>query len=280
MLVFGANLTGFNILNYFARNADNILIGKVWGSGPLGLYSKAYSLLMLPINQINSPLSAVTISALSRLQNNPSRYLNYYRKSLSFVSHVTTPLIFAMACLSNELIHLLLGERWAEASSIFFVLSLAAIGQPISNSLGWVLISSGQTRRQLYWGLISSPIIVTGFVLGLRWGAFGVAVSYAVTTQILRIPSWWFVLRDSTVSLWDVFDSIWRSFFASIVMVVMMILVQTRLDTIDSMLRFFVVFFIGLFAYLSVVGLWSRAREEAFGPLKGIVLPSKKPSDV
>ena len=82
MLAFGGNLTGFNVINYFARNADNLLIGKFWGSGPLGLYSKAYGLLMLPLRQINAPLSAVAIPALSRLKDEPERYRNYYIKAV------------------------------------------------------------------------------------------------------------------------------------------------------------------------------------------------------
>ena len=55
MLSFGGNITAFNIINYFARNIDNILIGKVWGSASLGLYSKAYGLLMLPLIRLILP---------------------------------------------------------------------------------------------------------------------------------------------------------------------------------------------------------------------------------
>ena len=72
LLVFGANLTGFDIVNYFARNLDNILLGRFWGANVLGLYSKAYSIMMLPINQIRAPLNAVAIPTLSRLQNDPT----------------------------------------------------------------------------------------------------------------------------------------------------------------------------------------------------------------
>lgn len=37
MLSFGGHLTGFTVLNYFTRNFDNILIGRVLGSAPLGI---------------------------------------------------------------------------------------------------------------------------------------------------------------------------------------------------------------------------------------------------
>ena len=64
MLRFGGDIMGFDIINYFSRNLDNILIGRFIGAGALGFYSKAYALLTLPLLQINSPISAVAIPAL------------------------------------------------------------------------------------------------------------------------------------------------------------------------------------------------------------------------
>ncbi|MFC1560804.1 lipopolysaccharide biosynthesis protein, partial [Pseudomonadota bacterium] len=56
MVRFGGDILIFNTINYFSRNADNILIGKFWGAAPLALYDKAYSLLMMPVIQINGPV--------------------------------------------------------------------------------------------------------------------------------------------------------------------------------------------------------------------------------
>ena len=83
MLAFGRNLTGFAVINYFARNLDNLLIGKVWGSQQLGLYAKAYQLLLLPIDQINSPIGAVALPALSRLSDSPEKYRQAYLRIMS-----------------------------------------------------------------------------------------------------------------------------------------------------------------------------------------------------
>src|SRR4029453_14358411 len=59
MLSYGGGLTGFNVMNYFARNLDNALIGKFWGAAQLGIYSRAYQMLLMPMQQINAPLAAV-----------------------------------------------------------------------------------------------------------------------------------------------------------------------------------------------------------------------------
>ncbi len=93
MLAFGGNLTASNMLNYFSRNLDNILIGRVLGSSPLGIYSKAYGLLMLPIAQINGPMSSVLLPGLSRLQNDPPEYARLFLRAVQAIALVTVPLV-------------------------------------------------------------------------------------------------------------------------------------------------------------------------------------------
>ena len=80
MLEFGINVAGFNIINYFARNLDDILIGRFCGTMTLGLYSRAYSLLMLPITRICSPISSIAFPAMSKIQRQPEAYRAYYRR--------------------------------------------------------------------------------------------------------------------------------------------------------------------------------------------------------
>ena len=57
LLKFGGHLTGFSLLNYFSRNLDNILIGWKVGVQELGVYAKAYQLLLMPFEQINRACS-------------------------------------------------------------------------------------------------------------------------------------------------------------------------------------------------------------------------------
>jgi len=74
------HFAGFNILNFFSRNIDNVLIGKVSGEVALGLYGRAYNLMLVPISQINGAVSQVATPLLSRLIQDPQRYRNAYRK--------------------------------------------------------------------------------------------------------------------------------------------------------------------------------------------------------
>lgn len=216
MLAFGGHLTGFNFLNYFARNLDNILIGKVWGAQPLGFYSKAYGLLMFPLAQINAPVSAVAIPALSRLQDEPERYRNYYLKAISMIAFVTMPLVMFLIVMSNEIIYILLGPQWSEASRIFTFLGISALGQPIGNTAGWLYVSQGRTRDMLTWGMIGSSITVVAIVAGLPWGALGVAVSYTIFNWAAQPLFFWFLCRKGPVRARHIFKAVVPFLWASL----------------------------------------------------------------
>jgi O-antigen/teichoic acid export membrane protein len=215
MLALGGNITGFNALNYFARNLDNILIGRVWGSYQLGLYDRAYQLLLLPLQQINLPISAVAIPALSRLQAEPQKLRQFYLKALSIVGFLTFPLIILIIVLSEEIIEILLGSHWLGASLIFRLLAISAIVQPVCNTTGWLYISTNRTDRMFKWGLFASFAIVLSFFMGLPYGAKGVALSYAVVMLIQAPICIIYAIKGTAIKLADFWEAIYRVFVAS-----------------------------------------------------------------
>jgi PST family polysaccharide transporter len=225
MLAFGGNLTGFSVINYFSRNLDNMLIGKFWGSQQLGLYAKAYQLLLLPIDQINSPISAVAIPALSRLADSPERYREAYRRIMEKVAILTMPGIALMMATSDWMVRIVLGPQWMQASSIFALLGIAGLIQPIAGTAGWLMITQNRTRHMLQWGFIASSMIILSIVAGLPWGAIGVATSYSLTFFLVVAPLlFWFVGREGPVHIRDFYTTIAPAALAAIAVLVVLLL--------------------------------------------------------
>jgi O-antigen/teichoic acid export membrane protein len=216
MLMFGRNLTGFSIINYFARNLDNLLIGRFWGTVELGLYTRAYQLLMLPIDQINSPITAVAVPALSRLTDSPERYRSAYLRLIEKIALLTMPLMAFMIVCSQWVIQLLLGPSWAGVTGIFQLLAIAGFAQPICSTSGWLFITQGRSRDMLRWGMVGPPIIIVSILVGLPWGATGVALSYSVTFMCIITPAlFWFVGRSGPVGARHVFGAVIPMLIAS-----------------------------------------------------------------
>jgi PST family polysaccharide transporter len=210
MLHFGLDITGFQIVTYFFRNADKILLGRFYGSYVTGLYSRAYSLFMLPISQIRAPLVAVAIPALSNLQNEATRYARYYYKLTSFIAFVTMPLAGFLFVCSESIIRLLLGEKWMDANAIFKILAVSAFIQAVESTRGLTLISLGLSKKYLKVGIFISAVFVLAYVVGVPWGARGVALSYVIGDYLIMIPSLWYCFRGTPVSLVGFFRAISR----------------------------------------------------------------------
>lgn len=188
LMRFGANLTGFNLVNFFSRNADNVLIGRFAGMAALGFYDRAYKLLLFPIQNINQPLSQIMIPILSRVQDEPERLKRIYLEVNWALALLILPGIAAAGMQSEALIALLFGPQWAPTAPIFAWLALASFVQPVTGTNGWLFIAKGRTDWMLRLGLYSSLVTVAAFVVGLRWGAEGVAAAYALSAYVLRIP--------------------------------------------------------------------------------------------
>lgn len=209
MLRFGANLTGFNIVNYMARNLDNVLIGRVWGQNALGQYSKAYGLMLLPLNQVHQPLTRVAIPALSRLVDKPERYRNAYVKVINQIALVSMPLVAACMVSADWLVLVMLGPQWVEAGRIFSFLGFAALVEPVTSTVGWLFITQNRTREMFHWGLIGSGTTIAAIVAGLPYGAVGVAVAYSLTAVLIRTPVlFWFIARSGSVRARDLYGAI------------------------------------------------------------------------
>lgn len=199
MLRFGGNLTGFSTANYFARNSDNVLIGRFWGSQQLGLYNRAYQLLMLPINQLAAPLASVLVPLLSRLVDQPELYRKTYLRVVEKLALVTMPGMMFLVLTADWFIEVLMGPKWAAAAPLFAWLGLAGLLQPVANTTGWLFVSQGRTREMFRWGILGGGALVAFIVAGLPWGASGVATSYAIGSLLIFPILVWYVARSGPV---------------------------------------------------------------------------------
>jgi PST family polysaccharide transporter len=192
MVGFGGHLVGANIIAYTDRNADNVLIGWFWGAGPLGLYSRAYSLLMLPLRQINAPVTAVALPAFSRIQDDPERFARYYLRTMNLIMWFNAPLIGFLFIAAEPVITIVLGGQWREAAAVFQILAISALTQPLYKSVGLVFVSRGRADRLFKMTVYIFPVIVGSFLVGLPFGIKGVALCYSVTFQGTQLTLWGF----------------------------------------------------------------------------------------
>lgn len=185
LIAFGGNVAASYFTLNVCRSADNILIGWRLGAAPLGLYSKAYNLLMLPVRQISAPAGGVAIPAFSRIQDDPERFARYYLRAANLLVWLTAPIFGFLLVAAEPVIILVLGDQWRPAAPVFQILVISAFVQLFLESSIWVFVSRGMSNKLFKMTLIISPIIIGSFAIGLPFGIKGVALSGSLTLLII-----------------------------------------------------------------------------------------------
>ncbi len=193
MLGFGAGFSMFNVANFFSRNADNWLIARFSGMTALGLYDRAYKLMLNPLQQSIQPFSKVMVPVLSRLQDDGPVYASRYFETTFVILLLIQPPLVAATMFAQPAIIAVLGERWAGAGPIFFYLSLTSLHHAFTSTLGWLFISQGRGWDFAFLGVVGSIVTVTAFSIGVTWGPVGVAAAYAIADYAVRAPLAWFM---------------------------------------------------------------------------------------
>lgn len=206
-LSFGWNLITTQVIVYFSRNMNSIVIGSRFGAEVLGFYDRAFQLLMLPLNQINAPATTVALPVLSRLQDDREKYSAFIIRGQAVLVHLVVA-IFAYACAqAGLLIPLVLGMKWAGSASLFQILAIAGVFQAASYATYWVFLSKGLMRSNFLYTIISRVFLLGMILLGLNWGVYGVAVAYSVGLALLWPAGLWWVGRDSDAPVLAMFGN-------------------------------------------------------------------------
>jgi O-antigen/teichoic acid export membrane protein len=217
MIRFGGTATLNSLVVYTAYNLEKVLLGRFWGAEALGIYGRAYQLINIATENLNSASGAVAFAALSRLQDDRDRFKNYFLKGYSVVLALTLPITIACALFANDIISILLGPKWKEAIPIFQLLTPTVLVFALINPMWWLLSSTGLLGRSLKIALVLAPLVIAAYVIGLPYGPTGVAFAYSAVMTLWVIPHIAWCVHGTMISLQDLFRAASRPFFSAIV---------------------------------------------------------------
>ena len=187
LIPYSLNLTGAKTTTYWIRNSDNVLIGKFVGADQLGVYSRAYGLMLMPIRKIAGAICKVMLPALSKIQNDRPRIKRIYLRTLQVIAVLTFPISLGMMAVSDNFVLVLLGDNWLDVAPILQVLCVLGLTQSLGTTAGVIYQACGRTDLQFKWTIYASAITLLSFVIGLQWGALGVATSYVISSLVFLL---------------------------------------------------------------------------------------------
>ena len=181
---FGWNMVATQMVTYVGNNVDTVVIGVRFGATQLGIYNRAFQLVMNTANQLRTPITSVAVPILSRLQAEGARYWDFVRVGQVGLGYTIVVVLAFVIGASAPVTALLLGPPWAAAAPVLSLLAVAAVFQTLNSASYWVYISKGITGALFRYNLVSVTIKVACILIGSQWGVIGVAFGYAVAPML------------------------------------------------------------------------------------------------
>ena len=147
------HLVGFNVVNYLARNADYLLIGRVLGSTPLGLYTLAYRIMLQPLQSVSLVIGRVLFPAYSVIQDDDERLRRAYLRTVPLVATVTLPILAGIGLVAGPFVRVAFGAQWEGAIPVLVILVPVGMFQSVATTVGPLYQAKGRTDLMFRWGL-------------------------------------------------------------------------------------------------------------------------------
>ena len=218
LIRFSGNLFGFQSLNYFARNADTMLIGRYLGAVDVGWYNMGYRVMLFPLSTLSAVIARVLFPVLSRRQADIPAFASLYLKAVSAVAAVTAPLMAGVWVLRVPFVAVFLGPRWSPVADVLEWFAPVGLIQSVLTTVGLIYMATGNTRAMLLWGVFSSAATVAGMAVGLHWGFLGVARCYALVSLLLTYPAFAIPLKFIGLGFMDILGAVWRQLLTAVLM--------------------------------------------------------------
>jgi lipopolysaccharide exporter len=263
---YSINLSGFNIINYFIRNADYLIIGKFLGAEALGLYTLAYKVMLFPVANITNVISRVVFPIYSKLQDDHKQFRQIFKHTSFGISLITFPLMVGVIALHGHFINIFFEPKWEPVSLLLLILAPVGLLQSISVTTGSIYQAIGRTDLMFRWGIVIGSVTVVGFIIGTKWGVIGVAISYLITNVILLYPSIKIPFSLISLSVYEFLNNLKFVLISSIVMLGTLFVFLRLSDFLfqDQLIIFFTSAIVGLFSFILSIYFLEKEKIKNF----------------
>ena len=176
----------FNILNYFYRSIDKLLIGRYFGMAQLGYYEKSYRLMMMPLDNIANVITPVMHPLLSEYKDDISFIFNKYSTITRYFAYAGfTVSVICFFC-AKEIILIMFGTQWEASIPVFKILSLSIGIQLVQSAVGAIYQSTGHVKQLFEAGLLAFICMV-------------IAITAGIISKQLTILAWYILAAFTTI---------------------------------------------------------------------------------
>jgi PST family polysaccharide transporter len=203
------------MVGFATRNLDNILVGKYMGSAQLGVYSRAYQFLLLPVKNISGIITKVLFPAFSQIQDEKERVLNIFTNSVWLISNLVAPFMLCFYFCADAFTMLVLGHKWAEVIPLLKIFALTGFIQSVGTLVGSVFNSQAKTKLHFAINLVSSIATLIIITVALNFNIIILAWGITLISFLILVVNYYYVARILETSLAHLLKKLSVSAFSS-----------------------------------------------------------------
>ena len=210
----------FSLMIQARERADSMVIGYLFGTTSVGLFSVGAELGSLPTSEVTEPLNRALFSGFVAGHHKGEGPATMFLSATGLGLLVTLPMGMGISMLADPMVRLTLGERWIDAVPIIELTALASTVTVFSYVSGALLNAIGLPRLNFYLLLASVAmrfplLLLLMHFYGLPGAAAAIAISLA-TDQVLFL---WFTLPKIGVSARHLATVTWRPLVGTAAMI-------------------------------------------------------------
>ena len=206
---FSMYLTFNNIANYFVRNIDYLIIGKLFSADVLGQYSIAYKILLFPMKNVTSRIQSVAMPMLAKLDIRSVNFKNKYFMIIGLISFITLPMMGLIALTAPDWVPLTFNHKYNLLVPMIMILSAVGAFQSLVSPVGALYILKESTKLMFHNSVVVSIVISIAFLLSSLTRQINVVlITYAVTWLVIVLPI-------SMYRIYKVYDMKLTTFFVT-----------------------------------------------------------------
>ena len=193
------------VLNKVFVKIDVLIIGKIFHASALGFYQRARSFEQMVIQYSSGSMMEVLFPLFCQIQTDTGRLKNLVLKALNALSLVVFYLLGVLYLCADNIIVVLLTEKWLVSAVYFKILLLGGYAYPFSSLLINIISSRGNSKDFLKLAAIRKIMVAVNLIIGFNFGISGYLYGFALVRAIslvlniiyagkeLKTPFIWFV---------------------------------------------------------------------------------------
>lgn len=268
---FGKWILANSIVLFITTQGDDIIVGKIFAAGSLGLYQIAYRLSNMPTTEITHVVSQVTFPAYSKLQDKLNQLKRAFLKTLELVTTFSFPIGAGIFILSPEFIELFLGSKWMPALPLIRVFCILGILRSIVANLGSLYRATNNPNIEFKVTLISTLskfMLIFAFLKWVKWDVLMIAMAIACNAVLGTVLHAYYASKMITVNYLELCTTIVYQSIASGFMVLVIYFVKKYFLIDISFMNFLGMIVIGVLIYFTILLTLDPSKKSL---IKGVI---------